>query len=602
MFNFLKPQTVAVKRDLAELINEAPGQGEKSEVASSSSGTVVGEAGAAAAAAAAVPPVPVPADAEEPPPIVVQPPMISSVSAMSSAEPVPLQQPAVAASGELHPSAVPPIPVNAGQPDPFKDTVWVMTPAGQKFEVPRICSTDTSGYDLDQLMCVTCNPHKVFKNDKTLMGHMLNHFGVAPKMARCPLCGLTLQKKSYARHIRLHGEKGKLQSHPPLPEARGAPAPSAAADVGSAAIATPTALSLTTATPDPPVAALPAAAAAAAATPTATVMFPCSYCDQAFFSEVELQTHTVMHVNQHLNPHTCDVCYLVFSSAAELATHAKLHAGSRPHVCEICESKFSNQRDKLKHVQRHQGSMPYRCRTCGLTFLSQAHLDKHAASHTKGTQVVSAKINTFLESFSASLESDLETSSFVDDDGGGKEGRNASAGVGGAQSTKVTAAEFALGRNDLPEELLGDAEGGEAGTGEASLTCAICLTKLKNKRSFMIHMKRHAGLLNFKCKFCPKTFQGQVKLNRHLRKHAREGTDVSSSAEDELETTAVISTGQGYTISYGGGNKVEKGAKVAFANKTAGAVSIETTKCALCPKTFTDNEALAEHTKVSTIS
>ena len=35
---------MAVKRDLAELINEAPGQGEKSEVASSSSGTVVGEA------------------------------------------------------------------------------------------------------------------------------------------------------------------------------------------------------------------------------------------------------------------------------------------------------------------------------------------------------------------------------------------------------------------------------------------------------------------------------------------------------------------------------------------------------------------------------
>ena len=580
---------MAVKRDLAELINEAPGQGEKAEVASSSSAAVVGEAAASAAAA----PTPVAADAEEPPPIVVQPPMISSISAMSSAEPVPLQQPV--ASGELHPSSVPPIPVNAGQPDPFKDTVWVMTPAGQKFEVPRICSTDTSGYDLDQLMCVTCNPHKVFKNDKTLMGHMLSHFGVAPKMARCPLCGLTLQKKSYARHIRLHGEKGKLQSHPPLPEAQGAPTHSAAADVGSTGNAAPTALSLTTATPDPPVAALPAAAAAATAAPTATVMFPCSYCDQAFFSEVELQTHTVLHVNQHLNPHTCDVCYLVFSTAAELATHAKLHAGSRPHVCEICESKFSNQRDKLKHVQRHQGSMPYRCRTCGLTFLSQAHLDKHAASHTKGTQVVSAKINTFLESFSASLESDLLS---LDDDGR----NNASAAVRGAQSTKVEAAAFALGRNDLPEELLGDADGGEAGTGEASLTCAICSTKLKNKRSFMIHMKRHAGLLNFKCKFCPKTFQGQVKLNRHLRKHAREGTDVSSSAEDELETTAVISTGQGYTISYGGGNKVEKGAKVPFANKTAGAVSIETTKCALCPKTFTDNEALAEHTKVGTTS
>jgi uncharacterized C2H2 Zn-finger protein len=52
-------------------------------------------------------------------------------------------------------------------------------------------------------MCTICD--KNFKNDKTLMGHMLGHFGVTPKMASCPICGLTLQKKSYARHLRLHG-------------------------------------------------------------------------------------------------------------------------------------------------------------------------------------------------------------------------------------------------------------------------------------------------------------------------------------------------------------------------------------------------------------
>ena len=573
------PQTVAVKRDLAELINEAPpGEGAQGEAANA-----VGDAAVAAAAPIAT------ADAEEPPPIVVQPPMASSQSSetVSAVEPKPVPvQPTV--SGELHASSVPPIPVNAGQPDPFKDTVWVMTPAGQKFEVPRIV---TSGYDLDQLMCITCNPCKVFKNDKTLMGHMLSHFGVAPKMARCPLCGLTLQKKSYARHIRLHGEKGTLQSQPPL-EAQVVQIPAGAAatapDTAVTTIATPTTISITPTTIAAPVAPqIPVTTLTATAAPTATVMYPCSYCDQAFFSEVELQTHTVLHVNpMNLNPHTCEVCYLVFSSAEELSTHAKLHTGSRPHICEICESRFSSRRDKMKHVQRHQGSMPYRCRTCGLTFQSQTHLDKHAASHTKGTQVVSAKINTFLESFSASLENDLLSSN--------EEGRGTSTIVGSAEAA------FALGQNnDLPEELLGDAEGGEAGTGESSLTCAICSTKLKNKRSFMIHMKRHAGLLNFKCRFCPKTFQGQVKLTRHLRKHAREGTDVSTSADDEMETTAVISTGQGYTISYGGGNKLEKGAKTPLQKKTAaGAVSIETTKCALCPKTFTDNEALAAHTKV----
>ena len=85
-------------------------------------------------------------------------------------------------------------------PDPAKETRKVMSASGKEFDVPTIV---TSGYDLDKLLCTFCN--KVFKNDKTLMSHMLHHFGVTPKMASCPICGLTLQKKSYARHLRLHG-------------------------------------------------------------------------------------------------------------------------------------------------------------------------------------------------------------------------------------------------------------------------------------------------------------------------------------------------------------------------------------------------------------
>ena len=38
-----------------------------------------------------------------------------------------------------------------------------------------------------------------------------------------------------------------------------------------------------------------------------------------------------------------------------------------------------------------------------MTFQSRSHLLKHATSHNRKTQVISAKINTFLESFGASL-------------------------------------------------------------------------------------------------------------------------------------------------------------------------------------------------------
>ena len=101
---------------------------------------------------------------------------------------------------DMDPSDLPAIPVQVSGPDPSKDVRKVISASGKEFDVPTIV---TSGFDLDQLMCTICT--KTFKNDKTLMSHMLHHFGVTPKMASCPICGLTLQKKSYARHLRLHG-------------------------------------------------------------------------------------------------------------------------------------------------------------------------------------------------------------------------------------------------------------------------------------------------------------------------------------------------------------------------------------------------------------
>ena len=168
-------------------------------------------------------------------------------------------------------------------------------------------------------------------------------------------------------------------------------------------------------------------------------------------------------------------------------------------------------------------------------------------------------------------------------------------------------AAFAL-ENDIPDDLLGTEGGNDAGMGGdfgtgSQLVCDICSTKLKNKRSFVIHMKRHAGQLNFKCKYCPKTFQGQVKLNRHLRKHVRDKTNVTPPPSDP-ESTPIISTGKSYTISYGPRmdssslSSPSTSSSSNAAQKKAQPVSIETTKCALCPRKFTDNESLRAHTKV----
>ena len=71
---------------------------------------------------------------------------------------------------------------------------------------------------------------------------------------------------------------------------------------------------------------------------------------------------------------------------------------------------------------------------------------------------------------------------------------------------------------------------------EKTYSCEMCTAKLKNKRNFETHMKRHRGELPFKCEECPKTFQGRRDLETHKRsrhdpaKKSLIMSDTSSSA------------------------------------------------------------------------
>jgi Zinc-finger of C2H2 type len=168
-----------------------------------------------------------------------------------------------------------------------------------------------------------------------------------------------------------------------------------------------------------------------------------------------------------------------------------------------------------------------------MTFQSRSHLIKHGTSHTRKTQVISAKINTFLESFSASLENDM----LGLDDGFDAGGKISAASEFDEHSVRLSVdtnpdsleaaaaeAAFAFGNHDLPEDLMGevpmtgDGPGvmvdstGAPITGERlALQCDICQARLKSKSSYIQHMKRHAGLLNFRCRLCPMTLRGQVR-------------------------------------------------------------------------------------------
>ena len=525
-------------------------------------------------------------------------------------------------------------PVDPNAKDPTKETFTYTTSSGQKIEVPTII---TSGYDFENLLCLFCDRQQ-FKNDKTLINHLLNHFGVAPKMATCPICGLSLQKKSFARHVRLHGdvkpevcpyckkefrEKRSLDKH-------------------------------------------------IRAIHEAERPYPCEHCTESFRNQIELKNH----INRHLKdyPFKCDVCSMTFNKQEALTTHYRQHTGEKPFTCPICDKTFTSEKNKRVHVLRHQGSLPHKCDVCDMTFQSRSHLMKHATSHNRKTQVISNKISNFLESFGASLgEFGLDDTY----DGAGNDISLHSATESGEiedasirlsvdnlpdnDNLEAAAAEaaFAFG-GDLPDDFIkfdgtesvdSSEKGSDFGTPEPPVTpissgsntgsapslvngmteeeaerlakaelaaeipatadgthlCKYCNTKLGNKRSYIIHLRRHAGMLNFKCKYCTKTFQGRVKLNRHMNTHFRDGSNVTpppSASTVIAPDMSAPSTPGATTIN----------TTLLLPPPTPTGLSTATTtitpvpaspnlmfNCTMCSKVFSDKATLSEHTRMHLI-
>ena len=139
-------------------------------------------------------------------------------------------------------------------------------------------------------------------------------------MATCPICGLSLQKKSFARHVRLHGdvkpevcpyckkefrEKRSLEKH-------------------------------------------------IRAIHEAERPFPCEHCTESFRNQIELKNH----INRHLKdyPFKCDVCSMTFQKQEALTTHYRLHTGEKPFVCAVCSRGYRDRRELKKHQTTHNHS------------------------------------------------------------------------------------------------------------------------------------------------------------------------------------------------------------------------------------------------------
>merc|ERR1711881_321505 len=136
--------------------------------------------------------------------------------------------------------------------------------------------------------------------------------------------------------------------------------------------------------------------------------------------------------------------------------------------------------------------------------------------------------------------------------------------IPGSLEDAAAEAAFVFGQHDLPEDILGGNEAESdtaiAGGSEDSCTpsgtfpksetktlqCDICMAKLKNARSYIVHMKRHAGTISLRCRLCPEVFQGNMKLKKHMRtQHGPDTVNLNPIVledEDDSQSSTTSST------------------------------------------------------------
>merc|ERR1712203_785097 len=216
------------------------------------------------------------------------------------------------------------------------------------------------------------------------------------------------------------------------------------------------------------------------------------------------------------------------------------------------------------------------------------------------------------------------------------------------KSTKTNKLQiFILGGNEAESDTA--IAGGSEDSGTASgtfgkseptktLQCDICMAKLKNARSYIVHMKRHAGTINLRCRLCPEIFQGNMKLKKHMRTvHGPDTVNLNpivmeEEDEDDSQSSTTSSTASnaktvsnltpilptatstntivpqspvvvdlpGPPIGEPKSGRTSTASSSMEERSVSGSTRLSadnsTIKCALCPETFSDSAALQAHT------
>ncbi|XP_067661691.1 zinc finger protein 665-like [Haliotis asinina] len=226
----------------------------------------------------------------------------------------------------------------------------------------------------------------------------------------------------------------------------------------------------------------------------------CGKCHEKFDSEIQLSSHSVLHV-QNL---TCDVCSEVFDSRSSLQKHMRSHAGQKCFKCEHCDKSFLDRSDLAVHVREHSGEKVFQCKECGKLFSRIKALKRHTLNYHSNIPVHICKVCRM----GFTDEEDLRSHVFTDHKGNEKT-RSAD------QQYKCSLCPKSFIKSSLLKNHLRLHRNGKP------YRCMYCGITFKDELSFELHQEIHKGETGkpFTCKNCGQCFSSLTLLKRHKASH-----------------------------------------------------------------------------------
>lgn len=108
-------------------------------------------------------------------------------------------------------------------------------------------------------------------------------------------------------------------------------------------------------------------------------VFSCQACNKSYHSQSSLTTHRKRY-HLMLRPHKCSYCEMAFFSKIELRSHTVTHTKSRDFKCDLCTKSFGTRCSLNQHVRGHLDDRRFKCDSCERTFVHRTAWKVHMRS------------------------------------------------------------------------------------------------------------------------------------------------------------------------------------------------------------------------------